>query len=427
MIKYGDFISGLVGGSDGQVLFNDNDTIAGASTFYWDKVNNRVGIGTSTPASPLDVRGFNELIRMTATGGGTTIRMQNSFGSTWNVGSTGNDFYWLYNGVSSFMTLTSNGNLLINTTTDSSFKLDVNGSARATSYTLGNYIINQASANQFVVSNPSGPAGQLFLYGGNTSQANIQIFGSSGGNTNNISFNLGVTNRAVIFGSTGNFAINTTTDAGYKLDVNGTIRSSTGTSLINDSYFGDTLGPRIRVSGGAGIISCVYSTLGLSGGQSVSVGNNTFSIGAGGATNGTLTITTPAKVANTSETINLISSSMYYGVGEGRLVLQGANSVYSGSIGNVYLAGGRNSGGGNNGNTYLAYDLTGALGSVGIGTNSINASAITQIDSTTKGFLPPRMDSTQKNSISGPAPGLMIYDTTLNRPCFYNGTSWITL
>ncbi len=54
-------------------------------------------------------------------------------------------------------------------------------------------------------------------------------------------------------------------------------------------------------------------------------------------------------------------------------------------------------------------------------------SAIVNVDSTTKGFLPPRMTTTEKNAIATPAAGLMVYDNTLNRPCFYNGTSWITL
>jgi hypothetical protein len=55
------------------------------------------------------------------------------------------------------------------------------------------------------------------------------------------------------------------------------------------------------------------------------------------------------------------------------------------------------------------------------------ASAKMQIESTTKGFLPPRMTTTQKNAIATPATGLQIYDNTLNRPCFYDGTTWITL
>ena len=62
-----------------------------------------------------------------------------------------------------------------------------------------------------------------------------------------------------------------------------------------------------------------------------------------------------------------------------------------------------------------------------LGLNPQAASSILDVQSTTKGFLPPRMTTTQKNAIATPATGLMIYDTDLNRPCFFNGTSWITL
>jgi hypothetical protein len=54
-------------------------------------------------------------------------------------------------------------------------------------------------------------------------------------------------------------------------------------------------------------------------------------------------------------------------------------------------------------------------------------SSVLTLNSTTKGFLPPRMTATQKNAIATPATGLQVYDTTLNRPCFYDGTTWITL
>jgi hypothetical protein len=53
------------------------------------------------------------------------------------------------------------------------------------------------------------------------------------------------------------------------------------------------------------------------------------------------------------------------------------------------------------------------------------ASAILEITSTTLGFLPPRMTTTQKNAIASPATGLMVYDTTLNLISVYNGTMWI--
>ena len=46
-----------------------------------------------------------------------------------------------------------------------------------------------------------------------------------------------------------------------------------------------------------------------------------------------------------------------------------------------------------------------------VGTGVVNASAKVQIDSTTKGFLPPRMTSLQRIAISSPAVGLMVYQT----------------
>lgn len=54
-----------------------------------------------------------------------------------------------------------------------------------------------------------------------------------------------------------------------------------------------------------------------------------------------------------------------------------------------------------------------------------NASAQLQVESTTRGFLPPRMTTTQKNAIAIPAAGLQVYDTTLNQMSYYNGTTWV--
>ena len=59
-----------------------------------------------------------------------------------------------------------------------------------------------------------------------------------------------------------------------------------------------------------------------------------------------------------------------------------------------------------------------------INTTSVQASAILQADSTTKGFLPPRMTTTQKNAIASPLAGLQVYDTTTNKLCCYNGSTW---
>lgn len=66
----------------------------------------------------------------------------------------------------------------------------------------------------------------------------------------------------------------------------------------------------------------------------------------------------------------------------------------------------------------------GNSGALLVGSSSMNNSAMGQFDSTTKGFLIPRMTTAQKNAISSPSVGLQVYDTTLLAPQFYNGISW---
>jgi hypothetical protein len=62
-----------------------------------------------------------------------------------------------------------------------------------------------------------------------------------------------------------------------------------------------------------------------------------------------------------------------------------------------------------------------------IGTTAAQASALLTMFSTTQGFLPPRMTTTQKNAISSPATGLVVYDNTLNKLCVYTGAAWQTV
>jgi hypothetical protein len=63
--------------------------------------------------------------------------------------------------------------------------------------------------------------------------------------------------------------------------------------------------------------------------------------------------------------------------------------------------------------------------SVGIGTSTPAPCAQLDVSSTSKGFLPPRMDSNERKTIISPVAGLTIYNTSTNRIEVYNGTTWI--
>ena len=61
---------------------------------------------------------------------------------------------------------------------------------------------------------------------------------------------------------------------------------------------------------------------------------------------------------------------------------------------------------------------------VGIGTANPNTSAKLDVESTTQGFLPPRLTTAQRDVIVNPAVGLIIYNTTTNCLNFYVGSGW---
>jgi len=71
----------------------------------------------------------------------------------------------------------------------------------------------------------------------------------------------------------------------------------------------------------------------------------------------------------------------------------------------------------------LALGFTNASAGVAIGTATANAVAILDLTSTTEGFLPPRMTTTQRDAISAIA-GLVIYNSTTNKLQCHNGATW---
>jgi hypothetical protein len=172
--------------------------------------------------------------------------------------------------------------------------------------------------------------------------------------------------------------------------------------------------------------------------------NNTyvgFSIGLNQTTSYQNAILGTNASLNISTTNNMVAigynAARYYGALNNNNLAGGSSGVYIGSGASPLtnstsneIAFGYNTIGLGTNTVALGSDsvtLTALKGSVIIGATVVNAAAILQADSTTKGFLPPRMTTAQKNAISTPPAGLVVYDTDLNKLCVRAASAWQTI
>ena len=335
----------------GMVSFSDSSgKLTGSSSLYWDNANGRLGIGTSSPTVPIHglVNNQNIVARFEATGTGegniemsgvapqlraTTTNGASGFRVS-IFGSTTGDVFRLQDSTTTLINVKKTGNVLIGTTTDAGFRLDVNGNTRIngdiTAIRVVSSILRDGNNNAYINNSLINIATTNLAIGGTTVQDFTFTTKTSGGKY--------VFNNA-------NVLINTTTDAGYKLDVNGTARVS-----------------------------------------------------------GDMTIATASNATLTFQSNN-------------------SNIIYTAGAFGLFFNTTRVARFGNDGTIRFAQNI--------IVTNSTNvaidSSAILQANSTTQGFLPPRMTTTQKNAIASPATGLQVYDTTLNQMSYYNGTTWTNI
>jgi hypothetical protein len=221
---------------------------------------------------------------------------------------------------------------------------------------------------------------------------------------------------------------------GYS-STNGSFISSVfpGNSFLNMTY---TAGEH-RFSN-AGTIGMTIHTNG-----NTTIGNGTTSLSArlGIKGSGSTSATTSLLVQNSAGTQSLkIADDLGFQIGA--LAAAGAGQSIRTDNGGGGVNGGINTNF-NNGATWIDDTNTRAMHiaynggvlfpnttrypiTIGSATKAV-ASAQLEMVSTTQGFLPPRGTNTQMNAISSPATGLVFYDTTNNKLCVYNATSWIPL
>jgi uncharacterized protein (TIGR02145 family) len=77
--------------------------------------------------------------------------------------------------------------------------------------------------------------------------------------------------------------------------------------------------------------------------------------------------------------------------------------------------------------SFLFFALIGMAQNVGIGTSTPNPSAVLDLSSSTKGFLPPRLTLVQRDEILNPSEGLQIWNSDCKEIQVFNGTIWTNM
>jgi hypothetical protein len=300
-------------------------------------------------------------------------------------GTTNPNQFWAY----------TSGNIGINTSSDAGFRLDVNGTARVqTTLTLngatsGNIIITSSGTNDWVVGGNAGVATRDFnLYNYNTNSINLSV------------------NRL-----SGNVLVNTSTDAGFRLDVNGTARvQGTITSLVGNGNISLNL---TNAAADSVFINTISSTWSRTQFTSQSVSGFIYANPQNTIQGSVAFPTSIGFVTNTAGVSTAIGTTLGSNGGSCQYYC-GNNSTINGH--RFFYSNSERFRIESNGTTISDS-----------GTINILSSALLNLDSTNRGFLPPRMTSAQKNAISSPATGLVVYDTTLNKLSVYTGAAWETV
>jgi hypothetical protein len=204
-----DFFTSFVTGTAGQVAYFDpSNNLAGENAFFWDNTNKRLGIGTNSPNHKIHV-----VDDSVTTGTGTLLELQsppiNNGGSLnldFRVSSANTDdryvarisgmregngalsqlqFWTESSGLYQRMTITSEGNVGIGTTSPSS-KLQVSGTLDATGISQ----LGSSGANVFLTSSSAGNVG----VGTSSPTDKLDIAGAARF-TSNISFDSGKAGR----------------------------------------------------------------------------------------------------------------------------------------------------------------------------------------------------------------------------------------
>jgi hypothetical protein len=431
----------MAGFSSGSVLFaGPGGSISqNNASFFWDNTNSRLGIGTNAPTTSAEIATSGARLRFNQTVGGSIfhgIEFATTgivYGSLLGNQSTGE--IRLTTAASYFPTFYSNGNeamristarnLLIGFTSDTGERLQVSGSSRfvgdmvitgsgATSATYGLTIQNSNGVNTFRVRND----GPVFIEAVNTVAT---LYMSSNGDSS-FSKSTSGTNGIVCYGpasanhtlSISSFnADNYSNGALSSLRFPGNFISSTGNTAFSYMLLNGTInqtGTSTSITRGLYINPTITSASDF---RAIEWSNNAATApsaswglyGAGSAPNyinGNLTL------GSTSNPIN----EKFVVWGDVRLGGSGNRVVIIDSYNNYIMANRLHFYGTSTNIRGIGAGNQGWILSKSTGLTDLYPSSIFAIDSTTQGFLVPRMAASQRTAIANPNQGLLVYDTS---------------
>lgn len=324
--------SSVAGGSDTQVQFNQNTLFGGSANFVFDYTNSRVGIGTSSPATTLDVNGVSTLR------GITNVVSDLRTGSSIDVNYLGSGDR---NAVIDFYT--------DNTYTDYSMRLLSGAGANG-----GRYLVGRGTGGVYLVAEDAAP---LIFNTTNSERARITPAGDMGIGTNSP-------------GTTKLF-VNTSNSTSYSFIARTPNAGLSAGNFVNMAYFANSRGTnndglrivnvRDQTTGSAGnwetesfrIRRSVDQNDGSTGVQEEIVfGNNEFGINVGGSRQLTATLsgnigigtTNPGYKLTVTGVINSTTGGFRFPDGTTQTTAAGVVSIaagrdisISGSTGNVTI------------------------------------------------------------------------------------------
>ena len=378
------------------------------------RLNLQVANGSKAAAIGIEAGGVIHSVIGVDTSGTDFLQVASKTGISFYSGSTIGNI--VTDPTNERMRLTTAGRLLLGTTTESTFLLDVNGTARVSgNLTVDTNTLFVDATNDRVGIGTTSPATKLEIVGASGLQVRngaADGFSFQQANTNTWAWT-GLTAVSNYIIQNANVGIGTTSPSQKLHLLDGIARFDNvgtqlilGTSGVAGSYeFAVSTGNVFSIS-----LSGVGERMRLTSGGNLLVGTTTDA-GFKLDVNGT------ARVGGSSASAQLYLKG---GVGNGQYLYfdDGGSNLWTIVGASIFAI--------DSSSTRIF--RANANAQVTINGSSVNATAQLQVDSTTRGFLPPRMTNAQRTAISSPAVGLIVYCTDATEGLYqYINNAWVNL